>query len=66
MLGGRSDESPFLMSNIQTVDGINVMHLNQMGDLVGEDTKRDLPNAFYSFAHCYISGHLPSNYLLAF
>lgn len=37
MLGGRSDEPSFLISNAQTVDGINVMQLNQMGDLVGED-----------------------------
>ncbi|XP_075973024.1 dynamin related protein 1 isoform X1 [Anticarsia gemmatalis] len=34
VIGGRSDESSFVISNPQTVDGINVMQLNQMGDLV--------------------------------
>ncbi|XP_022829734.1 dynamin-1-like protein isoform X6 [Spodoptera litura] len=34
VIGGRSDEPSILIPNSETVDGINVMQLNQMGDLV--------------------------------
>ncbi|XP_028039165.1 dynamin-1-like protein isoform X1 [Bombyx mandarina] len=34
VIGGRSDNTTVLNSNVKTVDGINVMQLNQMGDLV--------------------------------
>ncbi|XP_021191820.2 dynamin-1-like protein isoform X3 [Helicoverpa armigera] len=34
VIGGRSDEPSILIPNTETVDGINVMQLNQMGDLV--------------------------------
>lgn len=49
MLGGRSDEPSFVISNAQTVDGINVMQLNQMGDLVGEDRPRVVQNALQRY-----------------
>lgn len=48
MLGGRSDESSILLPNSETVDGINVMQLNQMGDLVGEDSEA-VYRMLYSF-----------------
>lgn len=37
MVGGRSDNTTNHKSKAMTVEGIKMMHLNQMGDLVGEN-----------------------------
>lgn len=48
MLGGRSEGPSIVLPNSETVDGINVMQLNQMGDLVGEDSE-PVYRMLYSF-----------------
>lgn len=57
MLGGRSDEPSVVLPN-ETVDGINVMQLNQMGDLVGEDSEV-VYRMLYSFCSLF---KLPTTY----
>ncbi|KAG6448748.1 hypothetical protein O3G_MSEX005677 [Manduca sexta] len=46
VIGGRSDDTTIINPNAKTVEGITMMQLNQMGDLVGEDSDtRRWPNA---------------------
>lgn len=52
MLGGRSDHTIQNFNTKVVDDGISMMHLNQMGDLVGEDTNR-AARIVLSFTHSW-------------
>lgn len=59
MLGGRSDHTNQNYNTKVVDDGISMMHLNEKGDLVGEDTNR-AARIVLSFTHSLVSDHLSS------
>ncbi|XP_026326390.1 dynamin-1-like protein isoform X7 [Hyposmocoma kahamanoa] len=59
VIGGRSDHTNQNNNTKVVDDGISMMHLNGMGDLVGEDTNR-AARIVLSFTHSLVSDHLSS------